>query len=71
MNITEKLKINNELFGKKKKQKTKTKKQKQGTMNNLDPIIQLIPRILLLKLSFITETFTIGKPNHSPSLNVS
>ena len=43
MNITEKLKINNELFGKKKKQKTKTKKQKQGTMNNLDPIIQLIP----------------------------
>jgi len=38
MNITEKLKINNELFGGKK-----TKKQKQGTMNNLDPIIQLIP----------------------------
>ena len=70
MNITEKLKINNELFGE-KKQKTKTKKQKQGTMNNLDPIIQLIPRILLLKLSVITETFTIGKPDHSPSLNVS
>ena len=35
MNITEKLKINNELFGE--------KKQKQGTMNNLDPVIQLIP----------------------------
>lgn len=59
MNITEKLKINNELFGGKKKQK-----QKQGTLNNLDPIIQLIP-------PNITETFTIGKPNHSPSLNVS
>ena len=29
-------------LGKKKKQK-KNKKQKQGTMNNLDPIIQLIP----------------------------
>ena len=40
MNITEKLKINNELFGKKNE---KNKKQKQGTMNNLDPIIQLIP----------------------------
>ena len=39
MNITEKLKINNELFGEKNK-KTKNKKQKQGTMNNLDPIIQ-------------------------------
>lgn len=38
MKITEKLKINNELFGKKQ-----TNKQKQGTMNNLDPIIQLIP----------------------------
>ena len=37
MNITEKLKINNELFGE------KNKKQKQGTMNNLDPIIPLIP----------------------------
>ena len=41
MNISEKLKINNELFGKKKK--TKNKKQKQGTMDYLDPIIQLIP----------------------------
>ena len=40
MNISEKLKINNELFGKKK---TKNKKQKQGTMDYLDPIIQLIP----------------------------
>ena len=66
MNVTEKLKINNELFGKKKK-----KQKKQGTMNNLDPIIQLIPPNIMLKLSFITETFTIGKPNHSPSLNVS
>ena len=25
------------------KKKTKNKKQKQGTMNNLDPIIQLVP----------------------------
>ena len=41
MNITEKLKINNELFWEKKK--TKNKKQKQGTMDYLDPIIQLIP----------------------------
>ena len=41
MNITEKLKINNELFEEKKKQKNK--KQKQGTMDYLDPIIQLIP----------------------------
>ena len=40
MNISEKLKINNELFGKKKKT---NKKQKQGTMDYLDPIIQLIP----------------------------
>ena len=46
MNITEKLKINNELFGKKKtkqNKKNKNKKKKQGTMNNRDPIIQLIP----------------------------
>ena len=41
MNITEKLKINHELFGEKKN--TKNKKQKQGTMDYLDPIIQLIP----------------------------
>ena len=41
MNITEKLKINNELFEEKKKQKNK--KQKQETMDYLDPIIQLIP----------------------------
>ena len=40
MNITGKLKINNELFGKKKQ---KNKQQKQGTTNNRDPIIQLIP----------------------------
>ena len=39
-------------------------------MDYLDPIIQLIPPNIT-KLSFITETFTIGKPNHSPSLNVS
>ena len=48
MNITEKLKINNELFGEKTKTKTTkttktTTKKTQGTMNNLDPIIQLLP----------------------------
>ena len=46
MNITEKLKINNELFGEKNKNKNKNKPKKkktQGTMNNLDPIIQLLP----------------------------
>ena len=68
MNITEKLKINNELFGK-KKQKTKNKNKEQWII--LIQLFSLYPRILLLKLSFITETFTIGKPNHSPSLNVS
>ena len=69
MNITEKLKINNELFGGKKKQKTKNKNKEQWII--LIQLFSLYPRILLLKLSFITETFTIGKPNHSPSLNVS
>ena len=69
MNISEKLKINNELFGKKKKQKTKNKNREQWII--LIQLFSLYPRILLLKLSFITETFTIGKPNHSPSLNVS
>ena len=70
MNITEKLKINNELFWeKKKKQKTKNKNKEQWII--LIQLFSLYPRILLLKLSFITETFTIGKPNHSPSLNVS
>ena len=69
MNISEKLKINNELFGKKKKQKTKNKNKEQWII--LIQLFSLYPRILLLKLSFITETFTIGKPNHSPSLNVS
>ena len=69
MNITEKLKINNELFGEKKKQKTKNKNKEQWII--LIQLFSLYPRILLLKLSFITETFTIGKPNHSPSLNVS
>ena len=67
MNITEKLKINNELFGEKKKTKNKNKEQ----WIILIQLFSLYPRILLLKLSFITETFTIGKPNHSPSLNVS
>ena len=69
MNITEKLKINNQLFGEKKKQKTKNKNKEQWII--LIQLFSLYPRILLLKLSFITETFTIGKPNHSPSLNVS
>ena len=69
MNITEKLKINNELFGENKKQKTKNKNKEQWII--LIQLFSLYPRILLLKLSFITETFTIGKPNHSPSLNVS
>ena len=70
MNITEKLKINNELFGKKKKtKKTKNKNKEQWII--LIQLFSLYPRILLLKLSFITKTFTIGKPNHSPSLNVS
>ena len=69
MNITEKLKINNELFWEKKKQKTKNKNKEQWII--LIQLFSLYPRILLLKLSFITETFTIGKPNHSPSLNVS
>ena len=67
MNITEKLKINNELFGGKKKNKNKNKEQ----WIILIQLFSLYLRILLLKLSFITETFTIGKPNHSPSLNVS
>ena len=69
MNITEKLKINNELFGEKKKQKIKNKNKEKWII--LIQLFSLYPRILLLKLSFITETFTIGKPNHSPSLNVS
>ena len=69
MNITEKLKINNELFGENKKQITKNKNKEQWII--LIQLFSLYPRILLLKLSFITETFTIGKPNHSPSLNVS
>ena len=58
MNITEKLKINNELFGKKKKKKKKKKNKEQWII-----VIQsfsLYPLILLLKLSFIIETFTIG-----------
>ena len=67
MNITEKLKINNELFGGKKKNKNQNKEQ----WIILIQLFSLYLRILLLKLSFITETFTIGKPNHSPSLNVS
>ena len=61
-------KINDELFGEiKNKQKNKNKEQ----WIILIQLFSLYPRILLLKLSFITETFTIGKPNHSPSLNVS
>ena len=54
---------------KKKNKKTKNKNKEQWII--LIQLFSLYPRILLLKLSFITETFTIGKPNHSPSLNVS
>ena len=66
MNITEKLKINNELFGEKNKNKNKTKKQTKKKKHKeqwiiLIQLFSFYPRTFLLKLPFITETFTVGK----------